>query len=289
MDIKHLVHVDDDGLEQWVPRDEGRRSRCPRRTSARCSRRCGSRLRGCRRRRTRSADFLAEVVDPNPRPAAVEVHKRRDAVHDRRLHGGADRRAHRAGVDAHDRDRVRGRRGACSRRSVTSGWRRGRTCSFARGLKALVGFGTERYAVIDVGTNSVKFHVGERRRTAAGGRSSTAPRSPASAKGSRRPAGSARSRWSARPRPSPAWPRRRGGTDVARDRGGRYGRAADRPQRRGARRRRAGALRRRDRGHLGRGGGRLAYLAAIAGLGPRTGPASCSTPAAAARSSPSGR
>jgi exopolyphosphatase/guanosine-5'-triphosphate,3'-diphosphate pyrophosphatase len=33
----------------------------------------------------------------------------------------------------------------------------------ARGLKALVGFGTERCAVIDVGTNSVKFHVGERR------------------------------------------------------------------------------------------------------------------------------
>ena len=34
--------------------------------------------------------------------------------------------------------------------------------SFARGLKALVGFGTQRYAVIDVGTNSVKFHVGAR-------------------------------------------------------------------------------------------------------------------------------
>ena len=34
--------------------------------------------------------------------------------------------------------------------------------SVARGLKALVGFGTQRYAVIDVGTNSVKFHVGER-------------------------------------------------------------------------------------------------------------------------------
>jgi exopolyphosphatase/guanosine-5'-triphosphate,3'-diphosphate pyrophosphatase len=32
-----------------------------------------------------------------------------------------------------------------------------------RGLKALTGFGTERYAVIDVGTNSVKLHVGERR------------------------------------------------------------------------------------------------------------------------------
>ena len=31
-----------------------------------------------------------------------------------------------------------------------------------RGLKALAGFGARRYAVIDVGTNSVKFLVGER-------------------------------------------------------------------------------------------------------------------------------
>ena len=33
----------------------------------------------------------------------------------------------------------------------------------ARGLKTLVGIGAHRYAVIDVGTNSVKFHIGERR------------------------------------------------------------------------------------------------------------------------------
>ena len=32
-----------------------------------------------------------------------------------------------------------------------------------RGLKVLTGFGLVRYAVIDVGTNSVKLHVGERR------------------------------------------------------------------------------------------------------------------------------
>ena len=31
-----------------------------------------------------------------------------------------------------------------------------------RGLKTLVGLGTRRFAVIDVGTNSVKFHLGER-------------------------------------------------------------------------------------------------------------------------------
>jgi exopolyphosphatase/guanosine-5'-triphosphate,3'-diphosphate pyrophosphatase len=34
--------------------------------------------------------------------------------------------------------------------------------SFPRGLAALVGFGDERYATLDVGTNSVKFIVGER-------------------------------------------------------------------------------------------------------------------------------
>jgi exopolyphosphatase / guanosine-5'-triphosphate,3'-diphosphate pyrophosphatase len=34
--------------------------------------------------------------------------------------------------------------------------------SFPRGLEALVGFGARRYAVVDIGTNSVKFHVGER-------------------------------------------------------------------------------------------------------------------------------
>ena len=34
--------------------------------------------------------------------------------------------------------------------------------SFPRGLKALVASGPRRYAVIDVGTNSVKFHIGER-------------------------------------------------------------------------------------------------------------------------------
>ena len=37
-----------------------------------------------------------------------------------------------------------------------------RNVCLARGLKALVGFGAKRYAVIDVGTNSVKFHIGER-------------------------------------------------------------------------------------------------------------------------------
>jgi exopolyphosphatase/guanosine-5'-triphosphate,3'-diphosphate pyrophosphatase len=34
--------------------------------------------------------------------------------------------------------------------------------NFGRGLKVLERFGSERFAVIDVGTNSVKFHIGDR-------------------------------------------------------------------------------------------------------------------------------
>ena len=36
-----------------------------------------------------------------------------------------------------------------------------RNVNVARGLKTLVGFGARRYAVIDAGTNSIKFHIGE--------------------------------------------------------------------------------------------------------------------------------
>ena len=37
-----------------------------------------------------------------------------------------------------------------------------RNVSVARGIKTLLGVGAQRYAVIDVGTNSVKLHVAER-------------------------------------------------------------------------------------------------------------------------------
>ena len=37
-----------------------------------------------------------------------------------------------------------------------------RNVSVARGIKAVLGVGAQRYAVIDIGTNSVKLHVAER-------------------------------------------------------------------------------------------------------------------------------
>ena len=69
----------------------------------------------------------------------------------------------RAALDADDRGRVRGSGARDRGRARARPRARGRTSACARGLKELVGFGAARYAVIDVGTNSVKFHVGERR------------------------------------------------------------------------------------------------------------------------------
>ena len=43
------------------------------------------------------------------------------------------------------------------------GFEPSRNVNLPRALKTLVGLGARRFAVIDVGTNSVKFHVGERR------------------------------------------------------------------------------------------------------------------------------
>ena len=108
-------------------------------------------------------ELLDEVVRPSGRVLAVQVHKHRRRLHDRRLHGRADRRAHRPrstrtiAVESEDPALVLAavrELGLESRRNV----------SYPRGLTSLAGLGSRRFAVIDVGTNSVKFHVGERGR-----------------------------------------------------------------------------------------------------------------------------
>ena len=47
---------------------------------------------------------------------------------------------------------------------------------YPRGLTALIDDEPERYAVIDAGTNSVKFHIGERGCSAASGEPSSTER-----------------------------------------------------------------------------------------------------------------
>jgi exopolyphosphatase/guanosine-5'-triphosphate,3'-diphosphate pyrophosphatase len=161
MDVKHLEHTNDDGLEQWIP---VMKAAFPLSTTD-----VGSVLRALRvdplspltRRTYTLAELLDDVVHPNPDVLAVEVHKRRE----RYTLGGcmAEFTDVRTGqtstrtiaIESEDAARVKAtvsQVGLAPRPNV----------SFARGLKALVRFGRERYAVVDVGTNSVKFHIGER-------------------------------------------------------------------------------------------------------------------------------
>ena len=143
MDVKHLVRVNDDGLEQWVPvmkagfplsaADVGAvlvalRVDAPSRLS-----RATYTLR----------ELLDEVVGPDPDLLAVEVHKRRERytiggcmaelTEVRTEHGST----HTIAIESEDASRVIAtvrEVGLASRPNV----------SFARGLKALVRFGMER-------------------------------------------------------------------------------------------------------------------------------------------------
>ena len=105
--------------------------------------------------------FIDEVVGPNPELVAVAVRKHRthytvggamvELSELRTDHGAARTIA----VESEDPARVVA--------TVRELGLEGRpNVSVPRELKTLAGFDAHRFAVIDVGTNSVKFHVGER-------------------------------------------------------------------------------------------------------------------------------
>jgi exopolyphosphatase/guanosine-5'-triphosphate,3'-diphosphate pyrophosphatase len=159
MDVKELQAVNADGLEQWLPvlkasyplsaADVGRvfgvlRTPVPALGRAEYS----------------LDELIDELVAPNPGLRAVEVHKRRRhysiggcaaELTDLEAGGTAVRTI---AVESEDPQRV-----TAAVRELGLGPRR--NVCLARGLKRLVGFGARRYAVVDVGTNSVKFHIGE--------------------------------------------------------------------------------------------------------------------------------
>jgi exopolyphosphatase/guanosine-5'-triphosphate,3'-diphosphate pyrophosphatase len=160
MDVKHLLRVDDDGLELWTPvlqtgfplsRDD---------TSAVLAS-LGVTESDLGPTSYPLDSFIDELIRPHPDVRAVDVHKQRAhyVVEDCMIELTeltADRVTTRTlSVESPDPSKVStivGKLGLADRRNV----------SVARGLKALLRFGTRRHAVIDVGTNSVKFHIGER-------------------------------------------------------------------------------------------------------------------------------
>jgi exopolyphosphatase/guanosine-5'-triphosphate,3'-diphosphate pyrophosphatase len=107
-------------------------------------------------------DLLGELVRPNPSLTAVQVHKRRAHYHvdgcmteiSEIVVGGQTTRT--VAVEDEDPALVSAVLQELSLADLPN------VCA-ARGLKTLVGFDPVCFAVIDIGTNSVKLHVGERR------------------------------------------------------------------------------------------------------------------------------
>ena len=158
MDVKSLREVDDDGLERWEPIFK---ARFP--LSAADARSTIAALR-VEAAITGEADlpldeFLALVVPHGVRPVAV--HKRRvryvvggctSELTDVTVDGLATRTI---AVESTDKAAVL----AAVQSLGLAGYR---NTSYPRGLAAAIDGRPLRFAVIDVGTNSVKFHVGER-------------------------------------------------------------------------------------------------------------------------------
>lgn len=159
MDVKRLEHVDADGLELWRP---VAKARVPFAAADvhRLLTGLGVPVPELAREEYTLQEFLAELVAPEPLLQAVEVHKRRThyavegcmaELTEMETDAGSTRSI---AVETEHPSRIVAAVSAL-------GLEERPNVSVPRGLGALVGLGARRYAVIDVGTNSVKFHVGE--------------------------------------------------------------------------------------------------------------------------------
>jgi exopolyphosphatase/guanosine-5'-triphosphate,3'-diphosphate pyrophosphatase len=161
MDVKRLEAVDGNGLEQWRPVLKGLFP-----LGAADIRTVLGALGVSVRELTREAftleQLVSEVVEGDPALTAVAVHKRRvhyrlgDCMAELSELTAGTRSARTLAVEAEDPALV-----AATVRELQLA-DRPNVC-LARGLKTLLGLDPVRFAVIDVGTNSVKLHVGERR------------------------------------------------------------------------------------------------------------------------------
>ena len=160
MDIKLLREVDGDGLERWEPVMKAgfplQATEVPRMFDA-----LGVLAPPLTRDAYSLEQFLAELVEPSDAVRVVRVHKRRQRytlancmaeVADVEVDG---RVARTIAVESEDPSAVM----AAVRRLGLDGEV---NTSYPAGLWARMDDGLQRYAVIDVGTNSVKFHIAER-------------------------------------------------------------------------------------------------------------------------------
>jgi exopolyphosphatase/guanosine-5'-triphosphate,3'-diphosphate pyrophosphatase len=163
MDVKQLERVNEDGLEQWRPVMKASFPISAGDVESLLST-LGVEAPPLARETYTLEELLDQVVRQSDSLRAVKVHKHRDhfvpggcmaEVTEVRTDAGSTRTIAIESEDPALVIRTVREFGLGSRANVC----------LARGLKGLVGFDALRYGVVDVGTNSVKFHVGEHRPT----------------------------------------------------------------------------------------------------------------------------
>ncbi len=165
MDVKVLREIDSDGLERWEP---VMKAGFPLQPSAvkRVFEWQGLAPPALSRSAWSIEDFVRDFAGPGGRLRAVPVHKRRVryAIDRCTLElsdvTGDGRPVRTLAVESEDPAAVV----ALVRAMGLYGWV---NTNYPRGLAALLDAEPERYAVIDVGTNSVKFHIGQHERDGA--------------------------------------------------------------------------------------------------------------------------
>jgi exopolyphosphatase/guanosine-5'-triphosphate,3'-diphosphate pyrophosphatase len=160
MDIKLLREVNADGLEQWTPVMKAGFP-LPAAEAAKVLEALGLPVPNALRASCTLDEFLAQFAAPGGAVRAVQVHKRRTrytvdgcmAELSEVVANGKPTRT--VAVESED--------AAAVLRAVQELGLGGYTnTSYLHGLAALIDDTPERYAVIDAGTNSIKFHIAER-------------------------------------------------------------------------------------------------------------------------------
>ena len=159
MDIKVLQEVNADGLEQWIPEMKAGFP-LPAGDVSNAFEVLGLDLPKLDREAYTLDQLLAEVIEPDGRLRPVEVHKRRvrytvggcmAEVSDVEVNGEPIRTI---ALEATDPSAVISSVSAMGLGGYVN-------TSYPRGLAAVLDQDPARFAVIDVGTNSVKFHIAE--------------------------------------------------------------------------------------------------------------------------------
>lgn len=159
LDVKKLIEVDERGLELWAPISKSEFPMAKDDVLAVFDAIGVSRPETAREVSTMD-QFMEELVAPHPGLEIVSVHKRRvrysieSCMAELTSLTANGRRVKTIAAESEDPDAV-----AAAIESL--GLSGHVNTSYSRGLRLVLGLAPVRYAVVDIGTNSVKFHIGE--------------------------------------------------------------------------------------------------------------------------------